>query len=177
MKLILINEVIEEKYVQGDFDLVIDKMSRVIFRTEGKIFSISFPFSVREENDGRLAFHWKSSAPIGSGVISMLRGFIESQHCIEEIGLDDFYEKASEIEKSESEFWELLKVLIFYEDGYFRYEIDPTRENGNIHPLHHFDLFYRTNNAIKLGLHEELNGDTIIDFMDSSTNCYFLKKS
>lgn len=172
----LINEDIEKEFVRGEFDLVVEKMSRLIFKTDGKIFSISFPFSVRENEENSFSFHWRNNTVLSSELVSLLRGFIENNPNIEEISLDSFYEKASDIERSKEEFWELLKALIFYEDGYFRYEFDPTREDGNLHPLHHFDLFYQTNNTIKIGLHNSIDSDAVIDFMNTSTDCFFLRK-
>lgn len=63
----------------------------------------------------------------------------------------------------------LLKILITnlftYEDDYIRYDYDPVRTNGKLHPLNHYDLFYCSivllfycsNTTFKLGLNKSLN--------------------
>lgn len=67
-----------------------------------------------------------------------------------------------------------LSHLLYCEDSYFRYDIDDVNENGIIHPLHHFDIFYSNLSTFKLGLNTHHNVQNILDILDKESGCSYL---
>lgn len=174
MKLMLINEEIDDQIVAGEFKLVVSKMSRIFFQSENKIFSITFPFTVIGENEDDIEFRWGNEIPIDNRIISILLGFLRHQHAFNANSLDAFYECVSENIDLIDWFWDLLKILMFSEDGYLRYDHDPVHENGRLHPLHHIDMFYHSGNAFKVGLEQGLDTLDMIDLLNTSTDCLYI---
>ncbi|OSI12532.1 hypothetical protein BWD07_05380 [Neisseria canis] len=70
--------------------------------------------------------------------------------------------------------YEILNSLLIMEDGYIRYDHDEERENGKLHPLYHYDIFYESGNTFKIGLTQKINVENLIDFVDITTDCHYI---
>ncbi len=79
-------------------------------------------------------------------------------------------------EECDENFWVFLRELLLMEDGYIRYDYDEEHENGDIHPLNHYDLFYSSNATFKIGLEDKERQTNFIDLMDINTSCKYLIK-
>ena len=157
-----------------------DKMNRIFFVGELKIYSITFPFNVLYD-DHNTEINYKNLIDINSYTISNLiniikNPIIESENCL------DFIEPILEFEQQEQiNYWTILKDLLFLEDGYIRYDKD---ENGfkaaqnknqpHGHPLHHLDIFYTNQATFKLGSKKQLFDTDLIDTLDRNTNCKYI---
>ena len=162
--------------------LYIDKMSRLFFCLQDKIFSFQFPFHVHiDEESSALSFTYNSSVAIDSMLGSLLVAIFS--HESSPIGTFEQIDERikQEIEENEwegidySEVCELVKHLIMIEPGYFRYDYDPQHANGLIHPQSHIDIFYSSNCTLKLGLDEPISSDWIIDLSNILSDCKFLR--
>lgn len=61
------------------------------------------------------------------------------------------------------------------EDGYIRYDYDPANEDGDIHPLYHFDINYSSAVTYKIGLNKPIKGNDFQDTLNIKTNCAYLR--
>ena len=68
---------------------------------------------------------------------------------------------------------ELIKELMLFEPGYLRYDHDTLHENGCLHPEHHLDFFFSSNNTMKLL--ETVDCEWMIDMLNILTDCRFVK--
>lgn len=173
IKTMRINHIIGHAESAGKIVLSIDKMSRITFCFEEKVFTFFFPFRVMEI-DGHVSFHSSSIGEIDSVVISeaiqiLTDESIQNASCISEFA-------TLILEKTELKpgFWLFIKELMFMEDGYVRYDIDPERENGHLHPEHHLDVFYSSRVTFKLGLNNQLSDEDLLNILNLSTDCHYI---
>lgn len=161
--------------VVGKMKLHISKMSRIFFFTENKYYSIAFPFIV-EENNGQLCFSSIDLEEVDNYITSKVLSVINDNKSSNG-SLWAFFEPLLEIEDQNTApgFWPFFRMLLTYEDGYIRYDVDHIREDGNKHPLHHFDVFYSNNPTFKIGLRENISNDSMIDLLDRNTDCHFFR--
>ena len=128
--------------------LVKGRFSRLFFLSENKIFSITS--RIREIID-KLSVNFN----------------IYSNDRIEEM-MDD-------IDVNESEnLYRVLTELLIMEDGYIRYDYDPEHENGHLHPLHHYDIFYHSNNTFKIGLNKKCEFLNMLNLLNNSENRHYI---
>lgn len=163
--------------------LYIDKMSRLLFCAEDKIFTFNFPLQVDMPGDraeGRLSLRYKDFLQIDSMASSLLLS-IFSQREIFEGPLESIGERIfQEIIDNEWEgmdyegLSELIKHFIFFEPGYLRYDHDPKNANGKLHPEHHLDIFFSSSNTMKVGLQSKIDKDWMLDLLDINTNCRYI---
>ncbi|MBZ4037300.1 hypothetical protein K6T82_21245 [Flavobacterium sp. 17A] len=159
-----------------------EKMNRVFFVSEDKIYSITFPFNLIIGEEGEVTLNFKNLIEIDSYAISSLiillkNPLINSDNCL------DFIDPVIDLEnESNSNYWPVLKDLIMLEDGYLRYDMDEKgfkeaseKQQQHRHPLHHIDVFYTNGATFKLGLEKSILDNDLIDILDSSTNCKFLR--
>lgn len=168
MNFFLAGNLIQNKYEKRKVIIYVDKMSRIIYELENKIFSINFPF-LCQENNGILKIKF-NDYEINEQIISKLMIIIyemknNSPSEIIETLIDSI------------ELFDILNRLITYEYGYIRYDYDFEHANGNLHPLNHLDINYLNTNQYKLGLDNKLNVEQFIDILDLNTDCYFLHKN
>ena len=160
--------------------LYIDKMSRLLFCVKDKIFTFHFPLQVDILDTGYLSLRYKDFLEIDSMVSSLLlsifsqceifRGPLESmsERIIETV-LENEWERIDS-----SGLFELIKQLILFEPGYLRYDFDPDRVNGRLHPEHHLDIFFSSTSTMKVGLHSKTDKDWMLDLLDISTDCKYI---
>ncbi|PHR72667.1 MAG: hypothetical protein COA66_05270 [Arcobacter sp.] len=180
VKYMLLSPSVDDDKIEGKLILYVDKMSRLFFIEDDKIYSINFPFSVYEKED-TFKFSFLSideiSYKLTSDVIELVNCKQDNNNCTL-----SFFEPIYEYEEDENEYiWSFLHQLLTLEDGYLRYDHDPKnfkkyqeRNEEDKHPLHHLDIFYSSNNSFKLGLRCAIDGDTLISFLDSSKDCKYI---
>lgn len=69
----------------------------------------------------------------------------------------------------------LILRLLSMELGYIRYDYDPERENGRLHPLYHADINYSTKGTYKLGMNKKMETAEFIDMLDTKTDCRYVQ--
>lgn len=179
IKMFLVGNIIEESEKKGRVILKIDKMSRMIFEIEDKYFSFNFPFFIekRELNDEEIRIYDSTiGIELDSKTVSIILGIFNEKilrnDSLEDICIELAYtEEISEIDC----IWKLLRKLLLFESGYLRYDYDPKYENGSIHPLNHFDIYFSSGNTFKIGMEDKMTMEYFIDILDLQTDCYYLK--
>jgi hypothetical protein len=163
----------------GKLSVVVDKMSRVVFSTENKYYSIVLPFYVNSDGD-QIQFYHKSEL-IDSKLLSNLMTVLKSDSFNSRNSLD-FSDSVIDLENENEMLWVILQDLLLYEDGYIRYDVDEesylkAKEKGceHSHPLNHCDLFYSSNAAFKVGLDKFMEVDEFIDVLNIRTDCKYLR--
>lgn len=174
IKVMLINDSIDERRVKGELTLIVSKMSRLFYFSENKFFSITFPFSV-VEIEGELEFSSKTVKIIDSKVTSDVIGVISKRGFQDIECALEFVDPIVEIADFEQFFWPFLLNLFMYEDGYIRYDYDEKNDRGDHHPLNHYDIFYSSFSTFKIGLRKRLEADSMLDFLDSKSICHYLE--
>lgn len=161
--------------------LYINKMSRIFYVSDKKLFSIQLPFTIIDDVDGFDIIHKATDISINSKTTSFFLSVLERTYENDIETLDDFYTifieelEAFEIDFSENNsYWTVIKYLWTFEPGYLRYDIDQEHENGHIHPVNHLDIFYSNANTFKLGLQTEIDIDYFIDILNTSTNSKYI---
>jgi len=175
IKLMLINQPLQDVDHGGEIVLVVSKMSRLFYFSESKYFSISFPFSVIE-NDGELNFTFNGmnvDSQITSDVLSVvLKDEIFQSECAYQ-----FIEPIIDVSDYEPNFWILILNLLTLDDGYIRYDYDEANERGDYHPRNHYDVFYSSCSTFKIGLRERLSKESLIDLVELKSQCHFIEAS
>lgn len=182
MKIFLIGDTMPVTDIKGKIIIKVDKMSRIVFEIENKYFSFNFPFNIENiYNDEHITFYdIDTGLYLNNKNLSLiLRIFNEDR--MKKDSLEDLYLELADIEDLEymEDILNVVKKLMLFESGYIRYDYDPdpTRVNKYTHPLYHFDVYYSSNNSIKLGLRNELKVEEFIDLLDIKTNCYYIYKN
>jgi len=57
----------------------------------------------------------------------------------------------------------------------YSYDHDSENEDKELHPLHHFDIFYSSNATFKIELNQILEHNHFLDIMDISTHCRYMR--
>ncbi|MDW5441140.1 hypothetical protein [Polaromonas sp. SM01] len=156
--------------------LQVSKMSRLFFLTEKNMFSVSFPF-VTTEKDGALEFRSIHHEKITSQVASQVLAILGSTDSLDGRDVYRFADPIIEVCEGDEDFWCFFRELLMHEDGYIRYDSDPARENGQLHPLHHLDIFYSSSNTFKIGMTQGASLDAFLDVLDVNTNCHYLSEA
>ena len=107
---------------------------------------------------------------------SMLQEIDFSSYTIDEIIERAYFDVSEEeyVEDEVSNSFRLVLQLLSMELGYIRYDYDEEHENGDLHPLCHFDINYSTKGTYKLGLRGRIEKKEFIDLLDSKTKCYYV---
>lgn len=163
----------------GRIIIYIDKMSRIFYETDKKIFSLCFPFSVEEKEDQYLrVYDSLTDLEITNQMISLLISIFKKDGKIEESfenAMDFIIESAEDYEyKNIDDIWRLLFRLWYIEDGYIRYDYDSEHEDGKRHPLYHFDVNYSSGTTYKIGVKHALEIDEMKNILDVTTDCVYL---
>ncbi|GAB3056832.1 hypothetical protein ACFOU0_02835 [Salinicoccus sesuvii] len=167
--------------------LRIDKMKRLFFVLNNKIFSFYFPFSVIEDPVDRSfkVFDQNTRLMLEAKDLLLLKTIISNVFDEEKqqaIGIQDFESeililmKELEIDENQDIVWNIIKKLLKFEVGYLRYDYDEKNANGELHPLNHLDINYLSNTTFKIGLDKSLDNNEFVDLLDLNTNCYFIKR-
>lgn len=176
IKLMIVGNIIPDGKKAGELLLNVTKRSRLFLFSENKYFSIGFPFFV-EELDGMLRFSTKNIKSVDSKITTDVISIISAADKLECCSGLEFIEAVVDIEESEPEFWPFLLSLLMYEDGYVRYDHDPKHENGDLHPLNHYDFFYSSFTNCKVGLRNKLNDNEMVDLLSPDTACHYIENT
>lgn len=87
----------------------------------------------------------------------------------------DFADCIDEACTFDGDIWCLFRELLISEDGYIRYDHDPDNAAGDMHPLHHLDVFYSSGSTFKLGLRNSIDTATFEDYLDITTACRYIQ--
>lgn len=171
-----------EKTARGLYKLIFfrDKMSRIFFVSDDKVYSVIFPFNLKIDN-GILTLNYKNMLEIDSLALSNLiillkNPLIQSESCL------DFIDPILDLESEHPEkYWMLFKDLLTTEDGYIRYDKDligyneaKKKKREHRHPIHHLDIFYTNAATFKIGLNNAIIDRDFIDTVNTETNCKYL---
>ena len=158
--------------VAGCFYLTINSMSRLVFVSKEKIYSISFPFQINGEIGSFKIYslhHLDINSKATSSILALIDdGIFNEPHVL------DFAMPVADSHDIDSDLWAFLRELLLWEDGYIRYDDDPKNVNGDVHPRHHLDVFYSGPATFKLGLKQPIQHLTFTDILDTKTNCRYL---
>lgn len=158
----------------------VDKMNRIFYLFERKIFSMQFPFCIDDgsEKDNIIIYHNMTGMVINPRVLSFLIEAFEKMHR-KEMDFETFFEIIMETDIDDNEFttkekWLLISHLLKYDLGYIRYDIDPEHENGRMHPLNHLDICFDNSVAYKIGLNKEIEFNDFKNILDITTECWYI---
>lgn len=174
MKIMALHEKLDAELCRGKIILQVNKMSRLFFISEQKIYSVNFPFFV-SETDGRLVFKSHSHPDIDNQATSEILGLLDSSNVFESTEFVQFVDPVDDACVMDSRLWGLLRDLLVSEDGYIRYDFDTEHEDGQRHPLHHLDIFYSTSATFKIGLSKAIDHKYFADVLTLSTDCHYLQ--
>ena len=164
----------------GKITVVVDKMSRVFYQIENKIFSLVFPFGIEITEEKYRIYDVETDMEIDSKVIAVLISIIsyyDNQEISVETLLDGYCESVLEEENEYiNALWSILIRLFSMESGYIRYDYDKEHEDEEYHPLNHFDVNYSSNITYKIGLKKMINLEEMINFLDTKQKCQYLEK-
>ena len=161
----------------GQVIIKVSKMSRIIYELKNKIFSITFPFNISKTEEGYDIYDSISEIKIDILVISKIINILNNFSSENE----DIYEFLSQFDDGDNNeevldnIWKIFKKVLFSESGYLRYDYDEEHENGNIHPLNHYDIYYTSRNTFKIGLNDKIDLKKFIDLLDLETDCHYFK--
>lgn len=175
IKVMLVNAPPADEQVAASIVLRVSQMSRLFFVSENKIFSVSFPFFVRE-SEGGLQFYSVNYPNVDHRATSLILSLLDSPLLMSNDPLH-FVEPVCEAFVDDTDVWALFRDLLIVEDGYLRYDFDPERHNGHQHPLNHVDVFYSNASTFKLGLTVNSSLDHLADVLDLATDCHYLRSA
>ena len=162
------------------FMLIVDDMNRLFFCKEKKMFSIAFPFHVHV-NDADLSLDY-NQIKIDSQIISQICQILESEEYDSESALDFVTPIADIQERSNKDFWIILKHLLTYEIGYIRYDddLEHFKEASRVgypkrHPRYHFDINLSSHSVYKVGLGNKISPDKFVEFLDDTKDRWVVK--
>ena len=157
----------------------INKMNRIFYILEDKIFSIQFPFHIEvQANKIVRIYDAKTGVDVDSMLIStLIRIFGKKETAL---SFDSLFEEIMYGENNlknigEGQLWEIIKFISTYDLGYLRYDYDEKNQKGLLHPINHLDICLDTAATFKIGLEKVLNYEIFKDILDITTNCFFLK--
>lgn len=172
--------IVEDDDAVGKMILYIDKMSRIFFFTDKKYYSIVFPFHLVNEGD-KYKLIFKSDIEVTSQLISKVISIIHCDEFKEQCGLDFITPICDFDDECDENFWVFLRELLLMEDGYIRYDFDKENYDKAVkkgeehkHPLNHYDIFYSSNAAFKIGLTNTITKDAFLNLLDANSECEYL---
>ena len=188
----------------GYFEVIVDKMSRVIFTLKRedivyKRFSFNFPYVISEDCNQDDLLKWEisdgSGFVINSQVISVLMILCREGLFKENIDLSieplEFYDRIqhaikeidADVTITDTLIWHFVRKLFLFEPGYLRYDLDDNEErcNEQTHPLHHLDFYYSSSATLKIGVaknnreFQKWKEDSFEQLLDLRLPCYYIK--
>lgn len=157
----------------GEITLLVQKMSRLFYCSEGKMYSIAFPFTCTEL-EGRLLFYSHAHPRIDSKTTSDVLALLSTPELLTTSDVLTFADPICTACDIDSHIWSLLREMLLTEGGYVRYDDDIERVNGHRHPRHHLDLFYSQGSTFKAGLRDAITQNDFADILNTETDCRYL---
>ena len=178
VKAFLVQQPSAESDVAAALSINISTMSRVFCTLNDgrKIYSISFPFTVRK-NGNEIHFFSRDGIAIDSQISSLVITLVNTDCVLDASDPYAFMDPVLNAMDINQGAWSLLRELMLAEDGYVRYDWDTERVNGHLHPEHHLDLCYSNPSTFKVGLSRQLNQAELLAILDVDTDCHYLHSS
>lgn len=140
---------------KGKIMICIDKMSRIFYWTDDKIFSFYFPFSLEKTGDGNYRIYDSlTDFEITNQMLSLLISIFEKN------------------KNQEESLENTVDHIIDSANDY-----DAVHENGKMHPLYHLDVNYSSGASYKIGLYHELQIEEFKEILDITTDCLYLSSA
>jgi hypothetical protein len=174
IKHMLIGNRVTQNDARGRMLLRISKMSRLLYFTQQKQFSICFPFRIESDRNSIISIYSSDGFVIDNKFSSEIIELSTGLRVLETRNAIDMAAAFEEIENPSEGLWPVFLHLVSSEDGYLRYEHDPERADLTFHPLYHLDIFYDNSNTFKLGFRRKPNDYDLIDIIDISSQCYYI---
>ena len=153
----------------------ISKHSRAfLFIANNKYFCISYPLTIKIDNDKIKIYSTEKSIELTNQVISECIGVINSLakngNFIDAWMNDDGSNSQNSLD--------ILELLLHTEPSYLRYDYDPVTAKGkeSKHPAYHLDINMSKKGKYKLGLYEYLSPIDFINIINEDKDCHFLSK-
>jgi len=124
------------------------KVTRFIFVSENKVFSVAIPFHVTVSSDNGVIFKC-NGIDIDSEILYGLKSIFGGEY--NDLNYYSVYEKIEDLNFDSEDIWDVLNSILMAEEGYLRFDHDPGSQNGRTHPLNHLDIFYSNNSSLKIG--------------------------
>lgn len=178
VKAFLVQQPPIDSNVAASLSICVSAMSRLLCAMgDGqKIFSISFPFTVRTDGS-ELCFFSRAGIAIDSQMSSLILTLVNTDGVLQAIDPYAFMDPVLTATDINNGAWSLLRELMLAEDGYVRYDWDTVRENGHLHPEHHLDFCYSNASTFKVGLPGQLTRDDFLAILDVNIDCHYLHPS
>ena len=151
--------------------VLVSKMSRLFVYKDAKFFSVSFPFNIINNGNDVEEISTYSGNKVDNQVISSAISILNNDQFKLKPSPMDFW---IETDSSEIAGLYLLEEIFLFEPGYIRYDIDPERIKGKLHPLHHLDVNYSSYGTYKLGLNDKIVDSYFENILNISTDCSFI---
>lgn len=181
---------VDRQKKEGDMTVEIfcdDTSNRIImYKTLDHIQTMYSPFILKKE-EYEYSIHLDNalfSKKIDAGDISFLKAFFNT---VNDRDSDyaafycNFIDLCNEYNFNDSinQYWNLIFYLLDYDTCYFRFDNDSRNEkliNHRIHPRYHLDTSFCPMASYKIGLYKELYIDEIKDFVDKTTDSFYIEK-
>lgn len=187
--LVLIKALFYERSIKASDDSVYcwyhQEMNRFFWGNEkNSIHSIRAPFILRIEDrfeilspiiHGQLKYEYITELySLFQSIKDNSEGVIDSIEWLDN-EFSDMLQQHQVTDRHDIEsLWCLFWILCTFEPGYLRYDYDPKRECGQIHPLYHLDINYSKQGTYKIGLKHNLNINNFINLLLLSSECGYL---
>lgn len=154
----------------------VDRMNRLVYCMDKKIFSYQMPFDIYEADDGGMIIKYNHEWVIDSYLSSVLITVFGDVDCFDGTIEDIYYRVDNRIKNiyntdglGEDVIWKLLKDLMLYEPGYIRCDDDPdpNRMNPDTHPRYHLDINYESSATYKIGLQRMITPEEMLSILDN----------
>lgn len=161
--------------IEGKMIICTDKMRRVIVQSNGKTFTTSLPYSVKIV-DGSYCCTLKSGIELNNKLTSEIIAALSTTSSFSNAEVLGFADDVMAVSDDPNTLWIALSELINADDGYVRFDHDPEREDGKLHPLNHIDIFFSQSATFKLGLSDRIEIEALSDLLNIKTECHYLLK-
>ena len=153
----------------GDIKIIVNKMNRIFYILDKKIFSVTNPFSIGCKEE-QIVISLKN-INLDSKKLSNLK-YINSK--LREGAKDiDFLDLLSN-EYGLDELYSLMRSLLSIEYGYLRYEQDDNNASDEYHPRFHIDINCSNACTFKLGLYEAIEFEWLKNCLDNTVQRKYL---
>lgn len=170
------NDHLEEN---GRTYIYINKMNRIFYVIDNKIFSLQFPFSVEECENRMHIYDRNTNITINSMVLSVLVNFFEK---FDDMSFDELFSMIMDRDRlpenvTEEDIWKLICNLATFDFGYLRFDHDEKNfkpKTPLLHPIDHLDIGYDDAAVFKVGLRKPMNYENFKNMLDTTSDCVFL---
>jgi hypothetical protein len=174
IKAFLANQPASTEQAEAWLSIAVKSMSRLFFglSTGRRMFSVSFPFTVRKV-EGELLFFSREGILVDSQASSQILGLLDTG-ALAATDFWGFVDPVLEAVEADADMWTLLRELLLAEDAYVRYDWDEERADGHLHPVHHLDLGYSNGGTFKLGLQGSIDHARLVEILDVDVDCDYV---